>query len=151
MGGDGGSRDSKDDEGDQVAELRCHGRRSFLTHDAVQRWIDAYVDAWRTYDPAAIGTLFAEDATYAYHPYDEGEEVVRGREAIVAEWLEERDEPGTWEASYRPLVVEGQRAVAEGTTSYTNGAFFWNLWTLRFDEENRCAEFVEWFMVRPRD
>jgi len=28
--------------------------------------------------------------------------------------------------------------------------FFWNLWTLRFDDENRCAEFVEWFMVRPR-
>jgi ketosteroid isomerase-like protein len=140
-----------DDEGDQAAELRSRGRRSILTHDAVQRWIDAYVDAWRTYDPAAIGALFAEDATYAYHPYDEGEEVVRGREAIVADWLEERDEPGTWEASYRSLVVEGQRAVAEGTTSYTNGDFFWNLWTLRFDDENRCAEFVEWFMVRPRD
>jgi hypothetical protein len=122
-----------------------------LTHDAVQRWIDAYVYAWRTYDPAAIGALFAEDATYAYHPYDEGEEVVRGREAIVADWLEERDEPGTWEASYRPLVVEGQRTVAKGTTSYTNGDFFWNLWTLRFDDETRCAEFVEWFMVRPRD
>lgn len=109
----------------------------------MQRWIDAYVDAWRTYDPAAIGALFAEDATYAYHPYDEEEQVVRGREAIVADWLEERDDPGSWEASYRPLVVEG-------TTSYTNGDYFWNLWTLRFDEENRCAEFVEWFMVRPR-
>jgi hypothetical protein len=46
-------------------------------------------------------------------------------------------------------VVEGQRAVAQGTTSYTNGYFYWNLWTMRFDEENRCAEFVEWFMVRP--
>lgn len=63
----------------------------------------------------------------------------------------EPDDPGTWEASYRPLAVEGQRAVAEGTTSYTNGDFFWNIWTLRFDEENRCSEFVEWFMVRPRD
>ena len=103
-----------------------------MTHDALQRWLDAYVDAWRTYDPAAIGALFAEDATYAYHPYDEGEEVVRGREAIVTDWLEEQDEPGTWEASYRPLVVEGQRAVAEGTTSYTNGEFFWNPW-------GRCA------------
>jgi len=28
---------------------------------------------------------------------------------------------------------------------------FWNLLTLRFDEENRCAEFVEWFMVRLQD
>jgi hypothetical protein len=131
--GYGRSKDSKDDEDDQAAELRCHGRRSVLTHDAVQRWIDAYVDAWRTYDPAAIEALFAEDATYAYHPYDEGEEVVRGREAIVADWLEEQDDPGTWEASYSPLVVEGQRAVAGGTTSYTNGYFYWNLWTMRFD------------------
>jgi hypothetical protein len=57
-----------------------------------------------THDPAAIGALFAEDATYAYHPYNGGDEVVRGRKAIVADWLEERDDPGTWEASYRPLV-----------------------------------------------
>jgi ketosteroid isomerase-like protein len=147
----GGSGGSEDDDGDQGAEPRCRGWRGILNHDAVQLWLDAYVDAWRTYDPAAIGALFAEDATYAYHPYDEGEEVVRGREAIVADWLEEQDEPGTWEASYRPLVVEGQRAVAEGTTSYTNGDFFWNLWTLRFDDENRCVKFVEWFMVRPQD
>jgi len=122
-----------------------------LTHDAVQRWIDAYVDAWRTYDPAAIGALFAEESTYAYHPYDSGDEVVRGREATVADWLEEHDEPDTWEANYRPLVVEGQWAVVQRSTSYTKGDFFWNLWTLRFDEENRCAELVEWFMVRPRD
>jgi ketosteroid isomerase-like protein len=120
-----------------------------VTHDALQRWLDAYVEAWRTYDPAAIAALFSEDATYAYHPYDEGEEVVRGREALVADWLEEPDEPGSWEASYRPLVVEGQRAVAEGTTSYTDGEFYWNLWTLSFDEDNRCTEYVEWFMVRP--
>ena len=58
-----------------------------MTHDALQRWLDAYVDAWRTYDPAAIGALFAQDATYAYHPYDEGEEVVRGREAISLGYL----------------------------------------------------------------
>ena len=61
-----------------------------MTHDAVQRWLDAYVDAWRTYDPAAIGALFAEDAIYAYHPYDKGEEIVRGREAIVAERADEQ-------------------------------------------------------------
>jgi hypothetical protein len=122
-----------------------------VTHDDVKAWLDAYVDAWRTYDPAAIDALFAEDATYAYHPYDEGDQVVRSREAIVANWLEERDEPGSWEASYRPSVVEGDRAVAEGTTSYADGDFFWNLWVLRFDGHGRCAEFVEWFMAKPRD
>ena len=76
-----------------------------LTHDVVQRWLDAYVEAWRTYDPEAIAALFGEEATYAYHPYDEGEEVIRGREAIVADWLQEPDESGTWEANYPSLVV----------------------------------------------
>ena len=121
-----------------------------MNRDDVRDWIDAYVEAWRTYDPEAIRGLFAEGATYAYHPYDEGDEVVRGRKDIVANWLEERDEPDTWEAHLGPLVVEGDRAVAEGTISYANGDFFWNLWTLRFDEDGRCAEFVEWYMVRPQ-
>jgi hypothetical protein len=78
-----------------------------LTHDAVQRWIDAYVDAWRTYDPASIGALFAEDATYAYHPYDEGEEVVRGREAIVADWLEEGTNPAAGKRATVPWWSRG--------------------------------------------
>jgi hypothetical protein len=151
--GNGGYGGSEGDAGDHHTDepRRRRGRRGTLTHDDVQRWIDAYVDAWRTYDPDAIGDLFAEDASYAYHPYNEGEEVVRGRGAIVENWLEEQDEPGSWEAGYRPLVVEGRRAVAEGTTSYANGDFFWNLWVLRFDDKGRCAEFVEWFMARPRD
>jgi hypothetical protein len=121
-----------------------------VSHDEVRAWIDAYVKAWRTYDPEVIGDLFSEDATYAYHPYDEGDEILRGRGAIVTNWLEERDEPGTWEARLVPLVVEGNRAIAEGTISYANGDLFWNLWTLRFGDDRRCAEFVEWFMVRPR-
>lgn len=121
-----------------------------MIHDDVQAWLDAYVGAWRTYDPVAIGALFTEDATYAYHPWDEGEELVRGREAIVANWLEERDPPESWEARYRPVLVEGDRAVATGTTSYADGDFFCNLWVLRFDENNRCAEYVEWYMSPPR-
>ncbi|MGI8911696.1 MAG: YybH family protein [Rubrobacteraceae bacterium] len=120
-----------------------------MTHDEVQAWLDAYVAAWRTYDPAAISALFAENATYAYHPWDEGEDVVRGRDAIVGNWLEERDAPDSWEARYRPLLVEGEQAVATGFTRYANGEFFWNLWVLRFDEDKRCAEYVEWYMVEP--
>jgi hypothetical protein len=29
-----------------------------LTQDDVQRWLDAYIDAWRSYDREAIGALF---------------------------------------------------------------------------------------------
>jgi hypothetical protein len=120
-----------------------------MIHDDVQAWLDAYVDAWRTYDPAAIAALFTEDATYAYHPWDEGEEVVRGRDAIVADWLEEQDPPGSWEAQYQPLLVEGKHAVATGITRYSGGKTYCNLWVLRFGEGNCCGEFVEWYMVPP--
>ena len=122
-----------------------------MVRDDVQVWLDAYVHAWRTYDATAIEALFTENATYAYHPWDDGEELVQGRDAIVANWLEERDAPNSWEAHYRPLMVEGEQAVATGTTSYTNGKTYWNLWVLRFDENNRCAKYVEWYMERPQE
>src|SRR5690348_17918635 len=72
----------------------------------VDRWLQAYVDAWKAYDADQIGNLFAEDVEYRYHPYDEP---VRGRAAVVASWLGEgapatastRDEPGTFDAAYR--------------------------------------------------
>ena len=35
----------------------------------VQAWLDAYVQAWKTYDKEAIGNLFSEDVTYSYDPY----------------------------------------------------------------------------------
>ena len=122
-----------------------------MAHDDVRTWLDAYVHAWRSYDPAAIADLFAKDATYAYHPWDEGEALVRGRDTIVADWLEVQDPPGSWEAQYRPLVVEDDQAVATGTTRYTGGKTYYNLWVLRFAEGGRCDEFVEWFMVPPSE
>ena len=58
----------------------------------VQRWLDDYVEAWRSSDPAAIGALFSEDAQYRYHPWDDP---LDGRAAIVGSWLADRDEPGS--------------------------------------------------------
>ena len=117
-----------------------------MTSAQVQGWIDAYVEAWRTYDGAAISELFAQDATYRYHPYDDPE---RGREAIVRSWTEEPDAPGSWEAEYRPLLIEGDRAVITGETRYRDGEVFSNLWVLEFDGEGRCSDFVEWYMQQP--
>ena len=129
-----------------------------VTREDVQRWLDRYVDAWRTYDPVAIGELFAGDATYKYHPYDP--EPIRGREAIVKAWTEpsgdasSRDEPDSWTARYEPYAVDGDRAVAVGESRYTNpdGSLrdlYYNMWTLRFDDEGRCTEFVEYYMELP--
>jgi ketosteroid isomerase-like protein len=124
-----------------------------MTRDDVQRWLDAYVAAWRSYDPDDIGALFAEDATYRYHPYDAP---VTGREAIVADWRDDQDEAGTWEASYEPYTVDADRAVAIGESRYLEGDgsvrdLYYNVFLLRFDDGGRCTEFVEYFVAQPKD
>ncbi len=118
-----------------------------VTREHVQGWLEAYVGAWRSYDASAIADLFAADAAYAYHPYDTP---LRGRDAIVADWLDERDDPGSWEAEYAPAVVEGDRAVATGETRYVrSGRVFSNLFELEFDADGRCTRFVEWYLEHP--
>ncbi len=124
-----------------------------MTHDDVQRWLDRYVEAWRTYDPALIGDLFSDEATYAYHPYDPP---LVGRAAIVADWLKSPDAPRSWDAHYEPYAVDGDRAVAVGESTYfqadgSRRTVYFNLWTLRFDAEGRCRDFVEYFMEIPKD
>jgi len=125
-----------------------------ITRAAVQSWLDRYVRAWRDYDPEAIGDLFSADAVYAYHPWDE--RPIRGRDAIVADWLGERDAPDSWDATYAPLAVDGDLAVITGRTFYRNPdgsprTEYWNSWVLRFDQDGRCAEFTEWFMEPSRE
>ena len=97
-----------------------------MDHTSFQRWLDDYVEAWRTYD----------------------------EEAIVAGWLSDRDEPGSWSAAYRPWAIEGDRAVATGVSrcfgadTRTVVREFHNVFLCRFDDEERCYEFTELFLER---
>ena len=123
-----------------------------MDRKSVQAWLDKYVAAWRSYEPAEIGELFSEDAVYFYSPWDA--EPVRGRAAIVADWLKEPNAAGSWEARYTPVAVEGNAGVAQGRTRYVrpDGSVerqFDNIFVLHFDEDGRCARFTEWFM-QPR-
>lgn len=124
--------------------------------EMVQRWLDAYAHAWETYDPDEIGALFAEDAEYRWHPWDEGGDVARGRGQIVAAWLENRDRPSTYRGVYRPLLVQGDQAIAVGLSSYytdeaqtTLDRAYHNLWVLRFAADGTCRSFTEWYMQAP--
>ena len=126
-----------------------------IDRELVSRWLAAYIQAWQSYDPDAIGALFADDATYAWHPYDRGDDVVRGRDAIVAAWLADRDVPGSYTAHYAPLAVDGNLAVTTGTTQYrdSSGALvreFHNCFMIEFDAQGRCSAFTEWFMQTPQ-
>lgn len=126
----------------------------------VARWLAEYVEAWRTYDPDRIAALFADDIEYRYHPYDEP---IRGRDAVVESWLGEgdhedastRDSEGTYDASYAPVAVDGDVAVATGSSTYFESPggpleeVYDNCFVMRFDDDGRCREFTEWFIKRP--
>lgn len=121
-----------------------------MDRSAVQQWLDDYVDAWRANEPGLIGELFAEGAVYRYNPYV-GDDAIRGRDAIVAAWLAEPDASDAWEARYEPYAVDGDRAVAIGSSRYfatdeQPERLYHNCFLLRFDADGRCAEFTEYFM-----
>ncbi len=131
-----------------------------MDRETAQDWLNRYVAAWMSYDPADIAALFSEDVAYRYHPYDEP---IVGRDAVVASWLGEdttgnastRDAPGTYDAEYAPVAVDGDTVVATGTSRYreTPGGpvfrVYHNCFIMRFDSEGRCREFTEYYIRRP--
>ena len=123
-----------------------------MNRDDVQRWLDRYIDAWRTYRSDAIGALFSDDVSYRYQPYWEP---LRGRDAVVADWLASPDKPDSWQARFEPYAVDGDRAVATGEVRYLeDGAIrklYHNVWLLRFDADGRCTEFVEYWREQPQE
>ena len=124
-----------------------------MNRELLQKWLEEYVEAWRTYEPEKIRNLFSENALYFYSPFDE-QTHLRGREAIVADWLKAPDAVGSWEAHYVPVAVEGNVGVAQGRSRYftPDGSIqkqFDNIFVLHFDEAGRCTRFTEWFM-QPR-
>ncbi|MEA2621820.1 MAG: hypothetical protein QOH61_730 [Chloroflexota bacterium] len=119
-----------------------------LDHAGFQDWLDRYVAAWKSYDPEQIGDLFSEDAEYRYHPQSDP---VRGRAAIVSSWLDNKDDPGTYDAGYEPLAIDGENHVAQGWSRYldADGALrdeYWNIYLVRFDADGRASLFTEWWM-----
>jgi ketosteroid isomerase-like protein len=116
---------------------------------ALASWLDRYADAWRSNDADRIGSLFTDDATYRWHPYDEGDTVAHGRDAIVSAWLAEPDAPDSWEMTCEALAVNGDLGVARCATSYADGKRYHNIFLVRLDDDGRCFEFVEYFMREP--
>jgi hypothetical protein len=125
----------------------------------VDRWLRAYVEAWKSYDRDQIGELFAADVKYRYHPNDDP---VQGRDAVVRSWLggagdagaSTRDKQGTYDATYNAVAVDGDVAVANGSSTYLSepgGAvrkIYDNCFVLRFNSAGQCREFTEWYMAR---
>lgn len=118
-----------------------------------QAWLDGYIEAWKTYDPAKIGALFSDDVEYRYHPVDEP---LVGRAAVVSNWLESKDDPGTYDARYEVLAIDGDTYVAHGRSDYfemPGGPLrdqYFNVYVCRFNDTGECTSFTEYW-IQSRD
>ena len=119
-----------------------------MDHAAFQDWLNRYIAAWRSGEAGDIGALFSADVVYSYRPYSEP---VRGRAAVVADWQRSPDEPGSWDAEYHPIAVDGDTAVSVGESRYPGeGKAYSNVFVCRFDDHGQCREFSEWWVEKPR-
>jgi ribonuclease HI len=112
----------------------------------IHRWLDGYLRAWRSNDPADIRALFATDAIYRPTPFADGP---RGREAIVADWLERRDEPGTWTFEGDVECATPSLGIVRCRIGYPPRTEYRTMWLVRFDSAGQATEFTEWWMERP--
>lgn len=111
--------------------------------EPITHWLDGYLAAWDSNDPAAIAALFTDDAEYYSYPWAEP---AVGTEAIVALWLEGADQPGDHAFSWHLLAVAGDLHIVQGRTVYADGRTYENLWLVRLEPDGRARSFTEWYM-----
>jgi hypothetical protein len=120
-----------------------------MDRNRFQAWLAGYVEAWRTYDEGKIGALFSDDVEYRYHPQIEP---LLGRAAVVASWVEGKDDPGTYDATYRVLAIDGDVHVANGASRYFDGPGgplrdeYFNVYVCRFNDAGECTSFTEYWI-----
>jgi hypothetical protein len=122
-----------------------------MTREALARWLEDYVDAWRSNERERIVALFTADVSYRYYPH---EPAVVGAEAVADAWLEKPDDPGSWRASYSPFAVDGDTGVAIGESVYFDAAgsvteAYDNCFLIEFAADGRCSRFTEYYVKRP--
>ncbi|MGH2535077.1 MAG: nuclear transport factor 2 family protein [Thermomicrobiales bacterium] len=107
-------------------------------------WVERYTRAWEGNDPREIGDLFTDDALYYTAPF---REPWRGRDEIVAGWLDRKDEPGRWQFTYEVLAIAGDLGFVQGRTIYSDPPMSYaNLWVICLGPGGRCRQFTEWWM-----
>jgi hypothetical protein len=63
--------------------------------------------------------------------------------------------PGTYEAAYAPVAVDGDTVVATGPSRYREQPegpivrTYENCFVLQFDRDGRCRAFTEYYLRRP--
>ncbi|TDL45047.1 nuclear transport factor 2 family protein [Microbacterium oleivorans] len=115
---------------------------------AANDWIGRYVRAWGTNDSDDIRSLFTPDAEYRDGP---STEPWIGHDAILAGWLGQKDEPGTWSFEHELTAVDGDIAIIRGRTSYpgatTKSRLYDNLMVIRLTDDGRARSFTDWYVT----
>jgi ketosteroid isomerase-like protein len=115
----------------------------------LEEWVQAYLKAWASDDPADIAALFTEEARYFTEPYAKP---WVGRGKIVAEWIARGDSGTEWSFEHKIVAECEDAGVVRGVTRYgpeapgEMGKTYHNLWLVRLDPEGRAREFTEWWM-----
>jgi uncharacterized protein (TIGR02246 family) len=123
----------------------------------VERWIESYRRAWETDDASDVASLFTEDATYKPYPWPRERVGWQGRDEIVEKWIGRGDSKIGWKFDHSVLAVEDDTAVIEGWTSYDRGEgeawdeAYANIWLVRFAEDGRARQFIEWWVQKPTE
>jgi hypothetical protein len=115
---------------------------------AAEQWMAGYIHAWETNEPDDIRALFTRDAEYRDGP---STPPWLGHDAIVAGWLAQKDESGTWSFHHEVVAVDGNVAIVRGRTSYPKATeksrLYDNLMVIRLDEQGRARSFTDWFVA----
>jgi hypothetical protein len=117
----------------------------------VERWVDGYVQAWRTSGTTALTGLFSADVSYLASPWSEP---ITGVDALARFWDAERDGPDEgFTFSNEIIALDGRTAVVRVAVDYEDvRAGRWrDLWVIRFDRDGRCDAFEEWPFAPDQD
>lgn len=113
-----------------------------VSEQQVTKWVEKYVEAWRSGAAKDIAALFTANAEYHELPYATD---WIGRSAIVEGWLSREEwQQGGWEFEWSILTINGDTAAIDGTGIYTELGTFANLWTVTLDARGKCSMFRMW-------
>jgi hypothetical protein len=112
-----------------------------VTRDDLDRWIDAYLAAWRSGD--GVDGLFTGDATYRSSPYLDPDS---GIDAIKEFWRRETDDGEEFTVQREIVAIEGDTGVVRLEVEYTSPRYrhYRDIWIVTLDGEGRCTAFEEW-------
>ncbi len=118
-----------------------------MEHEAFERWLSDYGEAWETRDPQRTAALFTPDGLYYWTPFDEPN---RGRNEIAQAAADAVS--GQKDIHFRSeiLAIVGNRGIARWWCSFVRlkterSVRLEGIFQVDFADSGLCEEFREWW------